>query len=93
MQIEFIIHLHLNMCVVNQFSGAKRRDGNTELRGGTTTEHFDFLSSERFSVLSEASNSACFHQRTPGKPNSLLLFIYFYRTPFFPLINLLSSLT
>lgn len=81
------------MCVVNQFSGAKRRDGNTELRGGTTTEHFDFLSSERFPVLSEASNSACFHQRTPGKPNSLLLFIYFYRTPFFPLINLLSSLT
>lgn len=93
MQIEFIIHLHLNMCVVNQFSGAKRRDGNTKLRGGTTTEHFDFLSSERFSVLSEASNSACFHQRTPGKPNSLLFIYLFLQNTVLSPDKLLSSLT
>jgi len=42
MQIEFIMHLHLNMSVVNQFSGAKRRDGSKKLSGGTTTDHFRF---------------------------------------------------
>lgn len=63
------------MSVINQFSGTKRRNGNAKLSGRTTTEHFDFLSSENicFSMPSEAFNSSCFIK---GQPVSQILYYY-----------------
>lgn len=78
------------MSVVNQFSGAKRRDrGNTKLSGRTTTEHFDFLSSENicFSMPSEAFNSSCFHQRQPVSQVFYYYLFQFYKPSFCPLTN------